>query len=315
MDDLAVPVAVVLDEDVAIDERGAVGRVRGEVVGIDEVELAVAGFDPVVSHDQTCRAVLEIVAGAAGAQRPEVVELKGDALGLRVVVVLVDRALDAVIVYPTALYEHRARPVRGEEAVPAVVEDAVPDRHVRAALDEDRRAVGGVGGRVARVVGEGVGRAARRDVQVLDDDPARHVRRNARTADLDHRAGLAPEIELEPRSGVLADDPRELAARPADSLDGDRRGGGASAADDPFLPVGLGPPVDADGVAGGEGLPGHGPHRVVGPPRADLVHGAPGAYPREENHERCERPHPAPLTAARRALRAGGVCAASAGHP
>jgi len=98
VDDLAVAGAVGLDEDVAVDEGLTVAGVVAQLgmVGLHQVELAVAALDPVVADHGARRAVLEVVAAAAVAQRSIAIGLEADAQALGVGVVLVDAALDAV---------------------------------------------------------------------------------------------------------------------------------------------------------------------------------------------------------------------------
>jgi len=97
------------------------------VLGVDQVELAVAVLDPVVADDQPGRAVLEVVAAAAGAQPAHAVELVGDVDRRGVGVVLVVAALDAVVVDEVALDQDvLGGAVEGadEQPVAGVVKDA-----------------------------------------------------------------------------------------------------------------------------------------------------------------------------------------------
>ena len=68
VEDLAVALPIGLDEDVSIDKRAGIRGVvdqDGAVLGIDQVELPIPVFDPVVAHDEAGGAVLEIVSAAA----------------------------------------------------------------------------------------------------------------------------------------------------------------------------------------------------------------------------------------------------------
>ena len=72
---------VVLDQYITIDEGPTVRGIGDQlvVVAVDQIQGAITGLDPVVPDHGAGRAVLEIVALAAGTQGPELVELKGNA--------------------------------------------------------------------------------------------------------------------------------------------------------------------------------------------------------------------------------------------
>ena len=150
MGDLAIAGAVGLDQDVAVDEGLAVARVVDDddrVLAVHQVELAVAGLDPVVAHHEARGAVLQVVAAGAGAERPETIPLKDDPQSGGVGVVFIDAAHVAVPVNEVALDPN----VLGctvedadEQPVSRVVQVTVPDDEMFRLLDVDRRRIGRV---------------------------------------------------------------------------------------------------------------------------------------------------------------------------
>ena len=109
-----------------------------------------------------------------------------------------------------------------------------------AALDVDRRGVGGVGLRRAVVVREGVRRDARSGVEVLDHDVrGQRLGRHVRGADLEDAALLVRVVERVGRRRAVAGDDRPLAVRAEHAAHGDRRRCRPRAADHPLLAVRL----------------------------------------------------------------------------
>ena len=254
VDDLPVAGTVGFDQDVAVNERAAISRVlleRDTVLGIDEVELAVAALDPIVADHRAGRPILEVVAEAAHAQRAVSVVLKGDARGRRVAVVLVDAADVAVVEDVVALDEHVARSRGNEQAVATIAHCTIADRDVIALLDIDRRRVVGITLPCTRIIGEAVGWATAANLKTIKDDVGRRrVGRNVGATNLDHATRFVPIVEGKPGRGPIAVNHRQLAVGSGHALNRDRLCRGALPANDPLAQVGRRAPVDANGVTG-----------------------------------------------------------------
>src|SRR5690606_26690504 len=150
MRDLIVS-AVLFYQDVSIDKSfvifGSVSYDR-TVLGIDEIEVAVAAFDPVVSGDKPRRTVFQIVAIRARAKRAEAVVLERDAKRGAVIIMLERAAGVAVAIDVIAFHENvpRRRFVRrtDEKPVSAIGNNAISDRQILGLFNIDRSRVLGV---------------------------------------------------------------------------------------------------------------------------------------------------------------------------
>jgi hypothetical protein len=179
-----------------------------------------------------------------------------------------------------------------ENPVAVAVDLAVANFDVLPGLNEHARGIVRVRLCCRRVVSEGVGAVRTADFQVLDHDPLRRgtvgVRR---TADLHDAANLVPEVEPRIGDGVRAfkNGPLSLGAKNTCYLQR-AGGGGARAAQDDLLSVGIRLIVDEERVAPAEREQG-GAHSLdtrVGLRGANVIvgriHGRPG-----EERAQCER--------------------------
>ncbi len=254
--DLALVRVAVLDQHVAVNVRGVIHMVPVAVLGLDQIEDAVAALDPVVAHHGASRAVLQVVAASAALEREDAVELKGDAVGFRVDIVLVDAAHVAVVVDVAALDQHVARVDPAEEAVTGAVDVQVAEGEVRAARREH----------AGRVIWEAGARAGVAQLKALKHQVG------CVSVDVDQAAVVGGVA----RSRPLAVDHWQLTTRTTYPTENDGRLLGACAVDAEGLAVRLCAPVDQHLVAGLQRVEGCVEDVRVGLARAYLVSGGAG---------------------------------------
>ena len=82
MRDLRISRAVRFDQNVAVNKSFAIfGRIDDlrTVFGINQIQLTISRFDPVVAHDQSSRTIFQIISARAVSERSEAIVLKRNA--------------------------------------------------------------------------------------------------------------------------------------------------------------------------------------------------------------------------------------------
>src|SRR5690606_17460407 len=120
MNHLAVSLPAVLNEDISIHMRTAITRIPLNGAGIlrvNQVQLSISSFDPVITDHQTCRAILQIISRTAITQKPEMIELIYKPLCSRVNVMVIDTPFDTIIVDETMLNQSILRCMRNKQTI------------------------------------------------------------------------------------------------------------------------------------------------------------------------------------------------------
>ena len=100
MNDLRVTFALLFNEDISVNKSFPVLGIRIPLfrIAINQIQLPIAVFYPVISDDATSRTVLQIISPTASAQCAKLIKLKKYAISLGIIIVLVITSFDPIVV-------------------------------------------------------------------------------------------------------------------------------------------------------------------------------------------------------------------------
>lgn len=119
VEDLPIALTLSFHKHISVDVGVEIIRSTGDffVVTIDEIELSIAVFDPIVSNDSACGAVFQVVAQAPLTKGTVVVVFEGDPQAFGVAIVLVDAVHVAVAKNMVPSNEEFRAPGAREESI------------------------------------------------------------------------------------------------------------------------------------------------------------------------------------------------------